>query len=1008
MTQTSSQSILAQLNELQTLSSVDDEKRRTARKWHDAINQSDKFLENLAHDIVFVGAVGIGKSSLIGIAANLLVDQNPKDKTSLKKNSVLATGGGRTTVCEVRIRTKTEKDKEELGLIIEPFSEEDMKKEIEIYAEDEWRRRSSIDKQRIGADDVDPTSQEIQRAIRGITNYVERQESYTDEHGNRKRRTVRPLDEAITRFNSASDFANHLIERTELSKRNDIQWWWNTVSIENLKLLKARFEAVNLGIEPTAMLPRRMTVIVPESLPNSQNSLNLTLIDTRGLDGAVESREDLQQFLRDSRSLLVLCAPFKQAPGEDLRALIRSMANDAQLRQAISRTLLVLLDQGDAEQVNGANGDREFGQELKIDECYTALEGSGLAQMLNKSQIVAFDALQDNRTFILNAIDTAINQIRQTVDNQLKQHIENATLFLNSVNDELRPALRKSVDDAIKKTMLQHLLIDTPLRDPLLGLYQAISETRYASVIYATCRRNGTYSKLNLYAAVGAEASRAATLWLDALFNAIFRELDSLEQDTTYEKIKDDIRLRRGIYQHAQLDVIGKYAEQVREQVFDKLKNDSIWGVCRSEWGQGDGFKNKVIDYMERWSRKQQGITAHEHTDAVKLIPLLGEVAQPAQAPRFMVYVRNLRALYKVNWSPEPPVTILIGANGAGKTTLLQTLRLFKLAYERGLPEAVNIVLGGSGNLRTWRANEDEPIEIGLNIGDIRWRIQLVTRESSVEYLTNEHLFNGERQIFSRNSLGEFTYGDERIEPGQYLGLRMLMDRGVHDSAIRLMSAFLQNITVFHDPDLWMLRHQGSNTTEDRYLHSRGSNVLALLRRWHQERTNHHRYQFVIEGLSSAFPNTFEEMDFVEAGNTLVARIYRVGKEMPSALSDEANGILQLLILLCEVASAEDESIIAIDEPENSLHPYALRAFLRRTTQWAKKHNLTVLLATHSTVLLDELTGSPEQVYVMKPSESNEQIPSRLDLLCNRDWLEGFKLGDLYEQGEIGSNEDEE
>jgi predicted ATPase len=1007
MTQASSQSTLTQLEQLQD-SASDEETCNTAKKWHEVISESRDFLENYAHDIVFVGAVGVGKSSLIGIAANLLVDDSPKDKASLKNNSVLATGGGRTTVCEVRIRAKTEVDKEALGLIIEPFSEEDMKKEIEIYAEDVWRRHQSSDKQRIGADDVDPTSQEVQRAIRGMTNYVERQETYTDERGNRKRRTIRPLDEAVVRFNSSSVFAEHLLERAKLSERNKTEWWWNSTSIENLKLLKASFEAVNLGTEPTAMLPRRMTVVVPESLPDGQNQLDITLIDTRGLDGAVESREDLQQFLRDPRSLLVLCAPFKQAPGEDLRALIRSMANDAQLRQAISRTLLVLLDQGDAEQVNGANGDREFGQELKIDECYTALESSGLAQMLNKSQIVAFDALQDERAFLINTIDNGLNQLRQKLKAQLEQQIESAMLFLDSVDDQLRPALRKSIDDAIKSSMLQHLPVDVPLRDPLLGLYQSISETRYASVIYATCRRNGTYSKLNLYAAVGAEASRAATLWLDNLFIAIFDKLDSLEKDTTFERVKDDIRLRKSNYEYAQLNVIRNYADQVRGQVWEKLKNDSVWGVCCSEWGRGDGFKNKVIDHMERWSRKQQGITAHEHTDDVKLIPLLGEVAQPAQAPRFMVYVRNLRALHKVNWSPEPPVTILIGANGAGKTTLLQTLRLFKLAYERGLPEAVNIVLGGSSNLRTWDSSEEEPIEIGLNIGDMRWRIQLVAREGSVDYLTNEHLFNGEREIFSRNSLGEFIYGDERLEPSQYLGLRMLMDRGVHDSAIRVISAFLQNITVFHDPDLWMLRHQGSNTTEDRYLHSRGSNALALLRRWYQERTNNHRYQFVIEGLSAAFPNTFEAMDFVEAGNTLVTRIYRAGKEMPSALSDEANGVLQLLILLCEVASAENESIIAIDEPENSLHPYALRAFLRRTTQWAKKHNLTVLLATHSTVLLDELTGSPEQVYVMKPSENNEQMPSRLDQLCNRDWLEGFKLGDLYEQGEIGSNEDED
>jgi predicted ATPase len=298
-------------------------------------------------------------------------------------------------------------------------------------------------------------------------------------------------------------------------------------------------------------------------------------------------------------------------------------------------------------------------------------------------------------------------------------------------------------------------------------------------------------------------------------------------------------------------------------------------------------------------------------------------------------------------------------------------------------------------------------VEIGLDIGEVSWRIQLVEREGSVDYLNNEHLSERGRVIFSRDSLGEFFYGDERVEPSQQLGLRALIDRGVHDPALRVMAVFIQNISVYHDPDLWTLRHKGSDTTEDSNLYSRGNNALALLRRWHQERANNYRYRFVIEGLAAAFPNTFETMDFVEAGNTLVARIYRPGKEMPSPLSDEANGVLQLLILFCEIAGAESESIIAIDEPENSLHPYALRAFLRRTTRWAREHYLTVLLATHSTVLLDELTGNPEQIYVMKKPDVDESMPSRLDRLYDSEWLEGFKLGDLYEQGEIGSNEDE-
>lgn len=1005
MTQISPQSILNQLDQLVTSSTENQQDTATtARQWIDVIGKNQRFLDDHNHDIVFIGSVGVGKSSLIGIAANLLVGDSPKDKASLKNNSVLAIGGGRTTICEVRIRATKENDEGSIGLIIEPFSVDDMKKEIEIYAEDEWRRRQPSET-RIGMDDIEIV-QESPRAIRGMTGYNEYQETVT-EGGIKKRRTVRPLDVAIPQFNSLAAFSEHLLERAKLSARTQTTWWWDKQSLENLKALKSRFEAINLGTEPSAMLPRRMTVVVPESLPGSQSELNLTLIDSRGLDGVVGSREDLQAFARDSRALLVLCATFKDAPGDPIRTLLRLIAGDAELRQALPRTLLVLLDQGDAEQVNGADGDREFGKELKIDECYIALEGAGLTQRFEKNQIIAFDVLNDDRSSLLAVIDHHLNQLRQKTEKYLNEQIENASLFLDSAEDQLRPALRKAVDDVLKATMSQHLPVDIPLRDPLQGLYRAVDQTRYASVIYAACRRNGTYSKLNLYAAVEAEASQAATRWLDDLMNAIFSKLNALEQEPSFQRILDDIRLRKNLYQSAQFEVIRRYADQISTQVYSELKDDPVWQMCGQEWGRGNGFKSKVIEHMETWSRKQQRITAHEHTEADNLIWLLREVSRPAQAPRFSIHVRNLRALRKVNWCPEPPVTVLIGANGAGKTTLLQTLKLMSLAYQRGLPEAVRIVLGGSSNLRTWGISAEEPVEIGLDIGEVSWRIQLVEREGSVDYLNNEHLSEQGRVVFSRDSLGEFSYAGERIEPSQQLGLRALMDRGVHDPALRVMAEFLQNISGYHDPDLWTIRHKGSDTTEDRNLNPRGNNALALLRRWHQERANNYRYRFVIEGLAAAFPNTFETMDFVEAGNTLVARIYRPGKEIPSQLSDEANGILQLLILFCEIAAAESESVIAIDEPENSLHPYALRAFLRRTTRWAREHNLTVLLATHSTVLLDELTGNPEQIYVMKKPDSGEFMPSRLDRLYDSEWLEGFKLGDLYEQGEIGSNEDE-
>jgi predicted ATPase len=997
--------VLARLNELAQAPSTPPQNVETAQQWHQALSKTLHFLEDLTHPVVFIGSVGVGKSSLISVLARLLVGPSPTDRASLKDNSVLAIGSGRTTVCEVRIQASPADARGLVGLIIEPFSLEEMKKEIEFYAQDEWTRRQP-DVRRQAEDDAASTSQEVYRFIRGMTGYAEYQETFL-EGGLRRRRNVRPLDDVVPRFSNPSQFAEHLLERANLLARTQTEWWWDAPSPEmleqNLRELKAAFESVNQGSMPTAILPKRMTVVVPDSLPEIAPGLFITLIDTRGLDGKIEPRRDLQELMRDPRAIIVLCAPFRDAPGDSLRALLRSMAADAELRKAISNTLLVLIDQGDAEQVNGAEGDREFGQELKISECATALESAGSLPLLDRAQLLAFDALRDDRERLLEALDERLANLRKAREEELHEQIEDAQSFLAS--DDNQPALRAVVDKQLRDTLVQHLLSGTPLRDPLSGLYSAIRECRYASVVYATCRRNGNYPRLDVYAAVGAEATRAATAWLDDLINAATSRLDELSRDPTLQAAQAHIRLRRRQFVEGQLNVISGYAAQVAQQVEDMLRPDPIWQTCCEEWSRGTGFKDRVLEHLEGWARRQQGLSAHEHTAVESEIPLLAEVARPLQAPQFTLYVRNLHALRHVSWTPET-VSALIGANGTGKTTLLLTLRLLRVAYERGLPEAVRIVLGGSSNLKFWGAPEDEPVELGLDIGEASWRFTLTPREGSADYLSEERFMDGQRELFSRDSLGNFSYGGERLEPSPHLGLRVLMDRGAHEPSLRRVASFVQDISVYHDPDLWTLRVQGSSTTEDRHLHFRGANALTMLRRWYQERDNRHRYQFVIEGLSAALPNSVSELDFVAAGNTLVARIYKPGRELPSPLNSEANGVLQMLVLLCNVAAAERGSVVAIDEPENSLHPYALRRFLDRTRRWARQHDLTVLLATHSTVILDELSAHPEQVYVMMAPAEAAPMPTRLDMLCDREWLTGFKLGDLYEQGELGSNED--
>ena len=916
----------------------------------------------------------------------------------------MAVASGRTTICEVRVRASTAEEKERIGLEIEPLGQEETIREIEIYAEFEWTRRQA-GARRGSDDDSESAAQELHRAIRGITGYAE-YPAITFEGNLKRKRIVRPLEDVVPQFHSGKAFAAHLLERARLSARKKTTWWWEDSAPENLKALQKVFADVNQGDEGSAPLPKIMTVVVPSSYLQIAPNVTANFVDSRGLEGRVDGRRDIRNLLRDPNSIFVLCAPFKDAPGEELRALLRFMSADVELRPAILRTLLVLLDHGDADQVNNADGDREVGQTIKVEECRVALDTTQLIFPTGRDWIVAFDALKDEPERLRSSIQECIAAFQDSKRDSLAAAMREAENFLAYVMNEQRPSLCAAIDQQIKAVLANHSFNDSPLEDPLQGIYLAIDGCRYGSVVFATCRRNGAYYRFNLYDAVESEASREMTALLDTVHDAVREKLDDLREDPEFAFVRDHIELRRNQMDVAVRKVAAQYAREVYEEVEKKLEAESsLWQTCSNEWGSGGGFKNRVIDHLQAWSHRRPDLHAHERMDDLDAIPFWAEVARRHVPPRFTLHVRNLRALRCANFTPEP-VSVLIGANGTGKTTLLQSLRLLRLTYELGLPEAVRIVLGGSYNMRSWGTTDEDSIEIGVDIGETSWRIGMNPREG-LAVSTTEQLTERGRVVFARDALGGFTFRSENLDHVPQTGLRALMDRDTPDASVRRVAAFLKRISVHHDPDLWSLREQGSNTTEDRQLLPRYSNAITMLRRWYQELPNQYRYRFVIEGLNAAFPNTVRDLDFVEAGNTIVARIYRPGVETPSPLRDEANGVLQLLVILCALAAAEDESLVAIDEPENGLHPYAVRRFLHRATRFAKAHNLTIILATHAIAVLDELNGNPEQIFVMKSKDGESTLPTRLTDLCDPEWLKQFKVGTLYEEGEIGSNEDE-
>ena len=140
--------------------------------------------------------------------------------------------------------------------------------------------------------------------------------------------------------------------------------------------------------------------------------------------------------------------------------------------------------------------------------------------------------------------------------------------------------------------------------------------------------------------------------------------------------------------------------------------------------------------------------------------------------------------------------------------------------------------------------------------------------------------------------------------------------------------------------------------------------------------------------------------DFGEDGNLSLRFEERVGETvLRRSATEVSDGTIRSLAMFAALFDPT-APVVAFEEPENSLHPWAIRAFInacRRTIRHGKKQ---VILTTHSPVVLDSLV--PENVFVMwrNRSETMLQRLVEIDPDADRLWREGSAtLFDLIDSG---------
>ncbi|MCB9761653.1 MAG: AAA family ATPase [Alphaproteobacteria bacterium] len=377
---------------------------------------------------------------------------------------------------------------------------------------------------------------------------------------------------------------------------------------------------------------------------------------------------------------------------------------------------------------------------------------------------------------------------------------------------------------------------------------------------------------------------------------------------------------------------------------------------------------------------------------------------------------KNYRGLREVAWSPQPGLNLLMGGNGAGKTTLLFVPAILRTALDRrrGLPAAIE-AYGGHYDLKHLDAEPDQPIVLGVEHGGVRWALEPTPNGS--ERPAEQVWVSG--RCVGRRAPGATTAEVSFAEGVPWTPLPLPMDSVLQQVRNMAVGSFrtndptsltnapvgplseltdaLADFLLYYDPAVVRLRQQGSPATGDTALDPDGDRAFSVLRNWRDRAKDRDRYDFVLDGLRACF-DWFEDLEY-EASSTVVnARLIERGYRGRSfGVRYAPNGWFRALYNLAAVASAPEGGLVAVDEPENSLHPAALRRLLDHVKDYAEELGLTVLFASQSETALDWVDPQHDRIWLMEGGRT----PRPLSAVHDARWLNHFRLGELYRMEQL-------
>jgi predicted ATPase len=414
--------------------------------------------------------------------------------------------------------------------------------------------------------------------------------------------------------------------------------------------------------------------------------------------------------------------------------------------------------------------------------------------------------------------------------------------------------------------------------------------------------------------------------------------------------------------------------------------------------------------------------------------------------------IHNYKSLRNVCFHPSP-LAVLVGPNASGKSNFASAVHFLSEVYSQGLEIAI-ARKGGYENIAFRKQRRSRvPVEFEITLEasgrELKGSFLLARHEGmSKRHLRLVHSFSvvavgsGVKTAFK---VGEETFSvlsspensqnasdflevarvtrvsQNKIEwyidkknflveevrlyeslykefhrRGLFSKQELLMGRSLN--FLPFSSAFLSAVSNFdvYQFSTVLARTSGVPTPNPK-LSSAGENLPALID-WLQ-RTHLKEWKLVLSGMRDVLPGLKDiSIEYLHT-KTLGIFFKEEGVGHSWTADEVSDGTMQALALLTAAADPRT-SLLLVEEPENSVHPWILRVIMERLREVSKRKN--VIVTSHSPVLINLM--KPEEVWVVfrKDGESHLQRLLDFDPSLEESWERGgFQLSEFLDSGSI-------